>query len=396
MKYLFMLVTSSALWLMACKKESISSEKPIAISEQSKIQLKSWVESHSHFRSSSTSRDPSDSFALPEQRMIWDSAKFYPADLVYTIPIAKSTVSDPNTLRSLVVKQDANGNIISGEFTFIKLTNAPANLTPQQVLATYPKVFDFYDMPMNFTATMLKFDLEGNITFSKHYQNNMITDATEKIKSVYKAPVAQNPEGGFEICVDSWWVTYEYGEVISIEWLWSDCWVTGGSPGGGGGGSSPTTCYETVEAAQSAADDVTVEETYDHTSTLGSMYPDDGEVGAFLKDKFYNWMFLTLNYGFGYSSMWSAHFIGTISQKNGQPWKWKTISYANSDQSGGSFPPCISSTVNALGICSVNSDGTATASIQYTATTSASCAFGVQIGTPMTGTLTDPEIGALE
>jgi hypothetical protein len=238
------LLSIVAVWLlMSCKKDMIPSIAPTPVSSHKISELKSWFESHKKTGGS----QHRDEFTLPDQVPVWDSTIYHPDGSVFTTPLEKDGQADPNVTRSLVLEVDANGNVISGEYTFIRLTNAPGNLTPAQVLESYPKVFEFTDMPDNFKASMLKYNLNGEIIYAKHFDNQVITDTDEKIKSTERAPVAV-PDEGIEICIDSWWVTYYSDGTYTIEYLWSECFIIGGTTGGGnGGGPTASMCEQELE-----------------------------------------------------------------------------------------------------------------------------------------------------
>lgn len=78
---------------------------------------------------------------------------------------------------------------------------------------------------------------------------------TEKAGAVFNPsePTPDNPPvtGGY--CIDHWWVTYdvETGEILSIEYLGSDCYECGetGFCGGGGGNIGPIDSSALIESA---------------------------------------------------------------------------------------------------------------------------------------------------
>jgi hypothetical protein len=241
MKTIALLLMGVLLAFAACKKSDIPSTPPVAVNAKTVNDLKSWYASQ---KSSAglQNRDTlqiSDTISLIQPVPDWDSTKYYIDDKTYITPL-KDGDGSTTVSRSLVVTADESGNFVSAEFIFIRLTYAPNNLNLQDVIASYPRVFEFHDMPMNFKASMIKFNLAGEVIFSRHFENGMITATDERIRSLGRAPNTL-PDGTEQVCIDSWWVTYVNGEVVSIEFLWTNCYTIGGTGGTGGGTGTPNT-----------------------------------------------------------------------------------------------------------------------------------------------------------
>lgn len=131
---------------------------------------------------------------------------------------------------------------------------------------------------------------------------------------------------GTGYCIDHWWVTYnaETGEILSIEYIGSDCYevmcTEGGGGGGGGGGPTQPTCEQLIEVAEILAN-----ETYPESElrfiTLWNTTPE-------IREYTYQWICL-INYG-GWgllSTERGKHKRVALHGDNA--WQWVSLTHVN-------------------------------------------------------------------
>jgi hypothetical protein len=156
--------------------------------------------------------------------------------------------------------------------------------------------------------------------------NGKIGDALKGNETSPTYPVFEN--GGF--CIDHWWVTFnsETGQIISIEYLGSDCYgcaATGTCGGGGGGGGNPGNIDSLLVASFiQMANATTIDNTMKSITTLW-------EAGG-IRSRKYTWRCVTNPAGWNVFS--EEH---SVEEKQpvgpGQPdpklWYFQSLTHAN-------------------------------------------------------------------
>jgi len=167
------------------------------------------------------------------------------------------------------------------------------------------------------------------------------------------------------------------------------CQLTGDC-GDGGGNPTENECNMTCEEAASQIASVIVEEPNEVISQYGSPSSPDAN-GITREPKNISWKIVTLNLFANYYAEYSALFTGVIYKSNNNAqWKWESISYQNTQKTGGILPACVSSnctaTVSPLVISSDKSQ--ASVSLSYVAHVTIPCVNNAQAGT-YSGNLTN-------
>lgn len=375
MKKQHLLLLLFIVGLFSCKKETFT---PLEQVNTSKISyLKNWYELHKTSDAGQYSRDE---FTLFPQNIMWESCSYFPESNKYVFSINDYQNAELNILKLFVLYVSEVGEVVNSEYIFIRTSDITTGMTIPEIMAVYINVFDEEEIPANLEVSIIKFSLDGTRLFSKHIENQEITETDEQIQSVERAPM----EAGIEFCVDHWWVIYVNGQVYSIEYTGSDCYCYGCNQNGGGGGSgsSNSNCGYTTEYGNELADGITGEESY--TGSISG-----GQAGGIT----YKWDFYNLHYFSNYNAVFTGYFPGTrYKQSPSSPWRWQTITFGGASQSSGTVPICFSTTCNAYSSPTIKTDGMAQATITYNIITYITCLGGVQIPKIKSGSITDSVI----
>lgn len=165
-----------------------------------------------------------------------------------------------------------------------------------------------------------------------------------------KLPI--NTEISTEICVDHWWVTYieETGEILSVEYMGSDCYVVGPAPSTGGGGSTNpppvNSCNLTCEETENILKSITgVELTENISYETGALLSSNGKIRKPLNPRQQLVRLKFINY---FEPEYSAYFKGIVYKDSpaDPDWKWESCMYDYSGLSDGIVPPCFDITYN--------------------------------------------------
>ncbi len=234
----FLLTTITIAALLGCKKE-ITEETSVVEQETVIQKLKSWNEGLSAELKSHTVQIK-DIVTTVTEVPDWSEAKFYADKNMVIAPVkigdAKSVAP---VFKYLVAKSNAKGEITdvnyykifsgdkNGESKFLSLNNA----------GLIPAIIDNKNIPGDFTGRMLKYNSGNKLLTTYHYENGALTNTeggdkqndTGNVVLPNMAPDCQT------YIIDSWWVTYNNGVVISIEYLYSTSYMICS----GGGGSNP-------------------------------------------------------------------------------------------------------------------------------------------------------------
>lgn len=193
---------------------------------------------------------------------------------------------------------------------------------------------------------------------TKITSKSVANDLTEGSNSNYVVIVC-----GDGYCIDHWWITYDEntGEILSVEYIGSDCYETHCSEGGGGGGGTggstggcnltETEAETLLDLTESQSDEGVISQ---YTGPIST--PDENGIirvaktlrgGGFSLDFASNWWV-----------RWGTNFAGVIYNSGlpRSPWKWESVTYTGFTQYEGTLPPCASAEVSANCIPLISSD----------------------------------------
>jgi hypothetical protein len=224
-------LTILTLMLISCSKTRVEINQNVNITK-----LKEWYHNE---KVNNPGNDNLISDELQIGEVDWDNVAYFPESNLYRVPLTEDAVN-PRLGQYLLLHEDINGHIISGEFAFILLKDTISNLNKDQILLLFPRIESFQNMPEQLQASMIKYNLNGDRIYSSSVKNSIVNYSNEKIIFNQKSlslPTCQN-----EVCIDWYWVVFdENGEVSTETFLYTICMcndISGGGAGGNGGSST--------------------------------------------------------------------------------------------------------------------------------------------------------------
>jgi len=357
----FITIMSIAL-LTGCKKDSLP-DKVDQEQTDSFQNLKNWFESETNSTASGTTANKDIRTGTP----VWQGTKYYPESQTYITPIklgAKSTEMNNSLYKFLLATGDPKGGITAGNYVYLfpdknnkmDISNIDQNLLPD--------FFSLQQIPAGFTGTIIKYDLDYSIVFSKNLEKGKMTNSTKKMTTgqsgIYKDMNDITPNSALpcQYCVDYYLVTYDgLGNIINIEYLYTVCGDCSGEGNGNGGGNGVPTCVMTAAQADAALNSINCITTNSGNGMIGTPGPPD-QNGIIRAPKPCSGGGFTLNILPGYSPHWEASYAGIVYKLDpADTWKWESLIYTGFPQTSGEFPPCVSANTTASGVsCVISAD----------------------------------------
>lgn len=255
----------------------------------------------------------------------------------------------------------------------------------------------------DFTGRVIVKNWKGDIINMAYYENGIAKKRGRKADKSASlnpgTPIDNENCHEAQFCVwqqdcDLWlysdgMVSYECTAWYNTGECWMEYWCDeGGDPcevaGIGchddGGGDFPPACNMDCSEALNQLNSITTEEPNVVNVNDGTPGPPDGN-GIERKPKNITWEFFRLNFGLGFYAAYSALFNGIVFKNANSPtWKWESLVYNQTAQTGGSIPMCLSVTTTASVSGPVISTDKlrATTSLTYISQVTISCALGVQ------------------
>ncbi len=220
---------------VSCKKD-ITDKQTTTVDNDAIQKAKLWFEKASGNAAVQINPDP---FALHLKEIVpqWDNAVSFIEmnTMVVPVEIKNSNLIDSRKVTLLlVIKQNAEGDIESGHYSFFLTKDA--TITDAAILATGK-------IPADFNGANINYSIDGNFLSAKHYKDGQFTPGNDKI--AFKAN--KNDQGGGTQnnmpincdfpCIDWYWLTYIDGILVDEEYLFTTC-PCGNGGGSGGGGTS--------------------------------------------------------------------------------------------------------------------------------------------------------------
>ncbi len=345
-------IAIAPILFMGCKKDKPAAA-PASQDEEFVTSLKNWFELKTMIQPGKKDIR----MGTPE----WSKTKYYPESGFSVTPIKlgnKNTGLTNSVYKLLVTWENQQGMITSGGYIYIIPGKGSAADVPGMVMNQAKGLVSLDRVPENFNGTLMRYGLDYNNPVSKYYENGRSINRNEKIVAgkrdnyqdmnspeLYSAVLACGQ------CEDYYLVTYdEDGNIINIEYLYTecgDCTDPGGGGGGNNGGSNPSPCEMTQTQFEQVLNSMhgTVTNTpLSHTGTPS--VPDQNGVIRAPKSCIgggYTYTILS-----GYSPHWSSTYTGVVYKMNpNDEWKWESLSYTGFPQTSGNIPPCFTATATA-------------------------------------------------
>lgn len=187
------------------------------------------------------------------------------------------------------------------------------------------------------------------------------------------------------------WYYLDTGEIIDQEivgeYQTGNCNSDEEAPPSGAPPPPPEPCDETSEEAQQSLVTMSGSELFQTSISSGGSQTTIN--GIITEPRTPKWPFYTINMGFGSTPEWSANFTAVRYKNNTtDTWKWQSFNYANTVQTGGTTPPCMSATMNTTVSSTISGDKlSSSVTLTYDLEVTISCLGGTEVGPPHTNTL---------
>jgi hypothetical protein len=265
--------------LYSCKKAAIepgSLQAPQTITEN----LRTWVKTKDAALAFQKVTVDGKMVNVP-QFPVMENTQYFPAERMNITPVqVGSTQSSNPAYKYLVTESGNDGKIVKGNYYVIlndKKNETPVTITPGMLKST--------EIPGDFNGTIIKYDLDNNIIFTKHYEKGSLSNKTGSLVTK-KAKPADATKGGpvgnyvplnpgcEYVYIDWYYQVYENGVLIYEEYLETTAIVY--CEDGGEGGSGNQTCEEqlqnTINQGHAVSGTVFEHEIYNDGITMQKSY----------------------------------------------------------------------------------------------------------------------------
>lgn len=272
--------------LYSCKKAAIEPtplQSPPSVTES----LQSWAKAQDAALAFQKVTVDGKTVRVP-QFLVVESTQYFPAERMNITPIqVGNTQSSSPTYKYLVTELGEGGTIIKGDYYVI--LNDKKNAIPVAITAA---LLNLSKIPSGFNGTIMKYDLDNNIIFTKHYENGALTGKSGSLVTKKGQPDNNAEKGGpvgnyaplnqgcEYVYIEWYYQVYENGVLIYEEYLETTAVVY--CEAGGSGGSGNPTCQEQLQnfANQGSA-------------TSGTTFSQDISNDGTIWKKTYNWAIFT-------------------------------------------------------------------------------------------------------
>jgi len=234
--------------LHSCKKAAIeptSLQAPQNVTES----LRSWAKAQDASLSFQKVTIEGKTVRVP-QFAILESTQYFPAERMNITPVqVGNTQSARPVYKYLVTELGQDGKISKGNYYVVlndKKNGSTVTITPGLLKLT--------EIPGDFHGTIIKYDLENNIIFTKHYEKAALTNKTGNLVTKKAKPAADTTNGGpvgsyaplnsgcEYVYIDWYYQVYENGVLVYEEYLETTAIVycEDGGEGGSGEGEGPS------------------------------------------------------------------------------------------------------------------------------------------------------------
>ena len=322
-KHALMAVLFLAILMVSCKKHDLSEQRLTQLNTFSET-VKRWLESQGASPDYQRFMVDNKLMEVPQQ-IQWEGSISDEAKTTGITPVSFSSAGTNQSLRKfLVTKNDAMGNIREGGY-YVVVTDKASGPIPGG--ADAGKLLDLLDArqcPEGFNGAVIRYDLNGNIVSSTHYESGKEENKTDRIvvRKGKKQGTVENtappPEGCSYVTIDWFWQVYENGVLVYEEYLYSTevLYCTGGGGGGSGGGNPIEQCNQQFNALVNSA-------TVSNISEGKTLMYETNEEKAYI----YRWKCLTSPGGWYVRS----YDVGTQERGPSTNWEWHWKSIVHSD-----------------------------------------------------------------
>jgi hypothetical protein len=300
---------------------------------------------------------------------LWQKTRFYNESRTFITPMKIGGKNEqPNTVyKFLVAEGDPRAGVNEGHYIYLfpdENSTMDVSKIDQNIL---PDFFLLRNIPAGFVGTIMKYDIDYKLVFSKNIGKGKMTSSLKRMKmgtaGLYRDmdDIVPNSAGlACGQCMSYYLITYdEWGNILNIEYLYTECGECpppggGGSGGGNGGGNNePPTCNLTQAQMEAGLNAITSTVTNGGWCQTGpASLPDQN--GIVRASKFCDGGGFTLFIIPGYAPHWEAIFSGFVYRTNSnESWKWESINYTGFPQTGGILPPCVTAVASASGVTSL-------------------------------------------
>jgi hypothetical protein len=237
--------------LYSCKKAAIE-PTPLQAPQTVTENLRSWAKAQDAVLAFQKVKVDGKTVSVPQYPVL-ESSQYFPAERINITPVqVGNTRSGKPAYKYLVTELGNDGKINNGNY-YVVLTDKKT----ESDLAITPGLLKLTEIPGDFNGTIMKYDLNNNIIFTKHYEKGALTNKNANLVSKKAKPAAngikEGPAGSYAplnpgceyVYIDWYYQVYENGVLIYEEYLETTAVVY--CEEGGGGGSGNQTCEEQLQ-----------------------------------------------------------------------------------------------------------------------------------------------------
>jgi len=224
--------------LLSCKKE-IHEESSFVSSQKAIQELKVWYAKVPLAEKSTTVQvngKATEAAEIPD----WNAAKYFSDGSITVAPVKLGKLKPGAlTFKWLVAKNSSNGEITDVNYyrVFEGKEKPTTNSRELKNVSFISRLIIGKQAPKDFTGVVLKYTDKNLLLVTTRYENGIVTNVKEHSTRSEEVPESVAPVECSSYIVDSWWVTYCNGVVVSVEYLYSTTYSN--CPGEGGGGNNP-------------------------------------------------------------------------------------------------------------------------------------------------------------
>lgn len=309
--------------LLSCKKDTIENESSTNQTNNITEKVKAWynAQAPAQIGKSAASLQKDEITLNPRMgELLWNKTFYSSIDNISFTPIVDLANASTESAKYLITEQQ-NNKIVNGYICFVLADKTKSTDLPVITTGTLNA-----EQISGFTGAIIKYDLNGSLISSKHFENGNIINSKADVMldklNMDKTKQGKDNTSNFEqVCyiIDHWWVTYVNGEIVSIEYEGSTEVCSGGSSGGGGNGGPSST-----QVAEAAAQHIL--NSLDTASALVDIF--DESATATTRTRLYKWKCVK-------NPTWSvlAHDKGVHRVRNGV-WSWVSLENLNISVTG--------------------------------------------------------------
>lgn len=235
--------------LLGCRKETTET-LPADLKTEALKKIKDAYESAQKLQIPAYSNIGGQLFLVKEEPL-WEEAFYSEADAITIVPIKMNIGgTDGSVQKFLVGKSEGNNKELQINKYRVLLPNNNGKYESTDDISKAYRAINSNATLNAFSGLIQKYNITGSLLSEYKYDNGQkikLTDVENKEPDEYDGPpISTAPGECITYIIDSYWLTYVNGELVSIEYLYSTPVTVCPSTGGGGGAPNQTNIVGTT------------------------------------------------------------------------------------------------------------------------------------------------------